>query len=300
MVYMNPEEVALWSVLACPHCSGTLEKARKGAECTSCRTQYEETESGQLDLRLEGEKKLLVPFVLTPSFNPDEDLFHVLPLNPSHEADFEELQGMTKILNSYTPRPNSKTSMMLDIGCGEAKLRSNFENAGFNYVGLDYDSKEATVLGDAHALPFKDGSFEFLFSTAVFEHLQYPFIAMNEAYRVLKSHSRFVGSVAFLEPFHGRSFYHYTHYGLLNCLWHSGFKAEHISPNAKWDVLTAQADMSLFPKMPQTLSRALVFPLRTIHKAYWKMGHLLNPNQVNENTRLLWTAGSFLFVAAKP
>jgi hypothetical protein len=150
----NPEETALWSVLVCPHCLGALEKARKGAECTSCRTHYEETESGQLDLRLKREKKLLVPFVLIPSFNPDEDLFHVLPLNPDDEADFEELQGFTKIMASYISRSHSRTSMMLDLGCGDAKLRPNFEHAGFKYVGLDYDSKEATLLDDAHALPF--------------------------------------------------------------------------------------------------------------------------------------------------
>ena len=297
---LNPEQADLWNALSCPYCSGVLEKRRNGAECTSCRTQYEESESGQLDLRLKREKKLLVPFVLTPSFNPDEDLFHVLPLNPKPETKFIDFQNINKEMASYIPRPRSKTSMMLDLGCGNAKHRLNFEHSGFKYVGLDYMSQGATLLGDAHALPFKDESFEFLFSMAVLEHLQYPFIAMNEAFRVLKPQSQFIGSVAFLEPFHERSFYHHTHYGLLNCLEHAGFKVKHISPTIKWDVLTAQALMVLFPKMPKTLSKAIVFPLRAIHNAYWKSGHLLYPSQVNEITRLLWTAGSFQFVAARP
>jgi hypothetical protein len=85
-------------------------------------------------------------------------------LNPEHEAGFAELQTIEREIASYIPRPRSKTSMMLDLGCSHAKHRPSFEHAGFKYVGLDYDSKEATLLSDAHALPFKDESFEFLFS----------------------------------------------------------------------------------------------------------------------------------------
>ena len=89
-----------------------------------------------------------------------------------------------------------------------------------------------------------------------------------------------------------------THFGLLNCLEHAGFSVEYISPNTSWDALTAQAAMGLFPKLPKPLTSALVFPLRMIHKAYWKTGHLLNP-EAKEITRLLCLAGAFLFVATK-
>lgn len=300
IVLMHDEETnALWSVLACPHCLGDFNRTNNHIECISCHTVFEENGNGQLDLRLRREKRLSVPFVITPFFKPDEDIFHVLPSNPEMKVDNTKLLFDPKEMASYVPPPSSKGSMMLDLGCGNAKYKPAFEEIGFTYVGMDYDSKEAPLLGDAHALPFKSKSFEFLLSRAVLEHLQFPFVAINEAYRVLKPRSRFIGSVAFLEPFHGRSFYHHTHYGLLNCLEHAGFRVNHISPNAKWDVLTAQASMGLFPKLPGCVSRALVFPLRMIHKAYWKIGHLLNPQQVKEITRLLTTAGSFLFVASK-
>ena len=74
---------------------------------------------------------------------------------------------------------------------------------------------------------------------------------------------------------------------------------DHMSPHPSWDVLTAQASMRLFPKMPKALSRALVLPLKTIHKLYWKAARLLNPNQAKEIKRLLWTTGAFLFIASK-
>jgi ubiquinone/menaquinone biosynthesis C-methylase UbiE len=154
------------------------------------------------------------------------------------------------------------------------------------------------MLADAHALPFKNESFDFVFSRAVLEHLRYPFLAMNEVNRILKPNSKFIGTVAFLEPFHENSFYHHTHLGLLNFLEQAGFKAEHVSPNAKWDVLRAQAQMSLFPKMPVILSQTLVAPLRSLHKVWWKFGKKLNP-EADELKRLLWTSGSLMFVASK-
>ncbi len=298
---MNTEKMEfLKSVLACPQCSSTLlVETNAGIKCTSCNTQFEETENGQIDFRLKREKKVSVPFVISPSnYTPNEDLFKVLPLNLKRKNDVGKPTFLSKEMASYIPRPSSKASMMLDLGCGDTRHRSNFEQMGFKYVGLDYDSQEATLLGDAHALPFRAESFEFLFSFAVIEHLRFPFVAIDEAYRVLKHGSRFIGSVAFLEPFHGQSFYHHTHYGLLNCLEHAGFSIDYISPNTSWDVLTAQASMGLFPKLPKPLAKALVFPLRMLTKVYWKAGHLLNP-QVKEITRLLSTAGAFLFVASK-
>lgn len=113
---------------------------------------------------------------------------------------------------------------------------------------LDLDSKEATLQGDAHAFSFRDECFEFVFNRSVIEHLQYPFLAVNEAYRILKPDSKFIGTAAFLEPFHGNSFYHHTHIGLLNCFEHACFNVEHISPQSKWDMLAAQASMNLSPR----------------------------------------------------
>jgi SAM-dependent methyltransferase len=243
----------------------------------------------------------LVSTVVTPFFEADEAVFCFLPMdsNLKDPTNLQELKSMSKELPSYIHKPFTKGGLMLDLGCGDASYRLNFEHLGFNYVGLDYSSEQATLLGDAHALPFKDESFELVFSRSVFEHLQYPFVAVDEAYRVLKPNCRFLGSVAFLEPFHGRSFYHPTHFGLFNYFKQAGFSIEYISPNPKWDVLTAQAAMSLFPKLPRSISNASVFPLKLTHKAYWKLGNLFYPSQCNELTRLLWTTGSYEFVVRK-
>jgi SAM-dependent methyltransferase len=278
---MVKDELYLSNILMCPYCSGEIIQMETDVQCSNCHIKFGLSKAGQIDFRLKTSKQIMVPFTLTPEFVPKKSVF-------------DSSKGFNKFSQNY-----SNGGMLLDLGCGKAEKKAVFEHQGFKYVGIDYDSDDATFLADAHALPFKSGSFDFIYSTAVLEHLQYPFVAVDQAFRVLKSGGVFLGSVAFLEPFHGNSFYHHTHYGLFNCLERSGFTVLKISPNIGWDVLAAQASMSFFPKLPPYLSKALVSPLRFLHKAYWKIGEKLD-SKATEDLRLFWTAGAFLFIATKP
>ena len=163
---------------------------------------------------------------------------------------------------------------------------------------MDYESDKASILGDAHSLPFKDESFEFVLSIAVLEHVRFPFVMMREVFRVLRPGGVFIGTVAFLEPFHRDSFYHHTHLGVYNSLKEGGFKIEKISPSDKWTVLVAQASMILFPKMPLFLSKLLVMPIQFIHKCWWKLGSIFS-EKASELTRINSTTGAFTFIARK-
>ncbi len=292
----------IWKILACPSCGRSLEKVNKGAKCNYCHTRYQYTDSGSLDLRLKRRKKCKLEFELSIRQLPESG-FDYKPLleNTTPEVDFSSVSvpyHLTKELMSYFPRARGKNSLMLDLGCGNTIHRAVCEWAGFEYVGLDHNSPDALILGDAHALPFKDNSFEFILSIAVLEHIRYPFVMMREAYRVLQPNGKFIGTVAFLEPFHGDSFYHHTHLGTFNSLQYGGFKIEYIAPSEKWSVLIAQAHMGLFPKMPGFLSKSLVWPLHVLHKLWWKAGSLVN-HEANEHNRIRNTTGAFAFIAAK-
>ena len=140
-------------------------------------------------------------------------------------------------------------------------------------------------------------SFEFILSIAVFEHIRFPFVAIREAHRVLMKGGKFIGTVAFLEPFHGDSFYHYTHLGIYNLLREARFEIEYIAPNDKWSVLIAQAP-KLFPRMPNIISKSLVMPLEVLHKLWWGIGAKFT-DKASEDKRILHTAGSFVFVARR-
>ena len=290
-----------WKILVCPYCKKSLKRAYSGAICDYCRIKYKFTNNGSLDLRLKRGKKYKLEFEVSPFHDNEENIdFNPLLENPKPEIDlatFKELLRLPRDLMSHFPKAKGKNSIMLDLGCGDAVHKETCKYTGFEYLGLDYASKNAAILGDIHALPFRDNCFDFVLSLAVLQYSRYPFIMMKEAYRVLKPHGTFIGSVAFLEPFH-KTFYHHTHLGILNSLKYAGFKIKSICPSKDWSALVALAHMGLFPKMPRLLAKFIIFPLIMIHKLWWRIGGLINP-KATETTRILDMTGSFVFIATK-
>lgn len=269
----------------------------------------------QLDLRLQSQidRKLNVRLGGSPKSYPDS-LFGELSPKADSEIDgwqkldlpFDLANGnrLTPELVSYFPHAHGADRWMLDLGCG-SRIFEKFcrETTGFNYVGVDYDGANPDILADAHALPFRSESFDFVLSIAVLEHLAYPDVAMAEVFRVLKPGGVFVGTVAFLESFHMNSYFHMTHLGTLRVLDQSGFDVQAIAPNAEWSGLRAQAEMALFPGTPGAMKRAMIAPADLASRALWalkrskqKLEQTANPAK----TRALETTGGFRFVAQRP
>lgn len=290
----------LWDILRCPTCAASLAPAERGAVCTGCQASYGSGVAA-LDLRLQRPKHVSADFVLESPLVPQGFEFRELAHRVPSEVDFSGVRvpyHLTPELLSYFPR-GAAGSMMLDLGCGAGIHREICEHAGFEYVGLDYGEPGAMLFGDGHALPFADASFDAIISIAVLEHIRYPFIMAREAARVLKPGGVFLGTVAFLEPFHQNSFYHHTHLGTCNTLVYAGFELERIAPSREWDVLAAQSRMGLFPKMPRPLSAVIIGPLRALHRLWWWLGSFVNP-KANETARVRDHTGAFAFVARKP
>lgn len=331
----------IWNILACPLCGNSLAPISTGAKCSNCQQEYAISSNGQLNLRLLKKKQYQFQFELGTNRLPGEGFeFGVLRKNPYPQVAFNKIkvpQHLSKEIMSYFPRAKTSDSLMLDLGCGMALGRKVYEElTRYEYVGLDYASPEAPILGDAHSLPFKDNAFEFILSLAVLEHIQFPFIVIREAYRVLKPGGKFIGTVAFLEPFVYNSFYHHTHLGIFNSLQSAGFEINHIAPSSKWSVLRAQS-MALFPLLPRWISYLLLWPIDLFHRSWWKAYYLitrisdllLRPmhlpqsdvyylstsiaryhsfrhdkitrlDTATEAYRILSTTGSFTFIASKP
>jgi SAM-dependent methyltransferase len=304
-----PEQVLkiskhLYEVIACPSCGCSLIKTENIFTCIGCQEEYAYSCEGQFDLRLRRKKFYRLQFELGNNILPEKGLiFRPLQKTIFPQVDYTDIKiprMLTEELLSHFPKAKGSGSLMLDLGCGSTIHRMVCERAGFEYVGLDYCSPEATILGDAHALPFKDNRFEFILSLKVLEHIRYPLLMMREAYRVLKPGGKFIGSVAFLEPFHGESFYHYTHLGVFNSLQFAGFNIGHVAPRVAWPGLIAQAAMGLFPKSPRLISTSLVLPVYLLHRIWWKIGYLITHlASASEENRFLNHAGTFDFVASK-
>jgi len=268
--------------------------------CAGCSSEYAGMDK-QPDFRLRRPKDVDLRIRLAePLLPPDGFAFKPLSLRPNAEVDYAGVDvpwHITKEMLSHFPKAQSDDALALDIGCGKSIHRGICEHAGFEYVGVDYYEDLAHMLGDGHALPFKDESFDFLLSVAVLEHIQFPFVMTDEAFRVLKPGGKFIGTVAFLEPFHDNSYYHHSHLGTYNVLKHAGFDIEVVAPSVDWSVLKAQAPW-LFKKMPGALSSLFVAPLHLAHRAWWKLGGLLEKKATEEN-RVLFMTGSFTFIAYK-
>lgn len=255
-----------------------------------------------MDLRLQREKTYPYEFVLGKPLQAESNCeFRTLPEKSDAEVDFSGIavpHHLTKELLSHFPKAKAKDSMMLDLGCGDMVHRDVCEAAGFEHVGLDYGEDMAQLHGDAHALPFQDDSFEFVLSIAVLEHIQFPFVVMNEVHRVLKPGGLFIGTVSFLEPFHQDSFYHHTHLGTYNSLNEGKFEIAYVCPSKQWHGLAALSSMSLFPKLPVFLSRAIVAPVQALHRLWWMAGRFVT-SKATEDARIRETTGAFTFIARK-
>jgi SAM-dependent methyltransferase len=294
----------VWGHVSCSSCGLLLHDAGTTATCPGCGIEYSSTPAGALDLRLKRPKRYTLEFeVGTPLLPHDDFPFIPLVANSRPEVDFGTSTlppRMTRELLSYFPKARGPGSLMLDLACGDAIHKEVAEVAGFEWVGIDYlETSKAPILADAHALPFKDESFEFILSVSALQLMRYPFVMMREAFRVLKPNGVFVGTVSFLEPFHDQGYYHHTHLGAFNSLSYGGFTVEKLAPSEDWSVLMAQASMGLFPRLPAPVGRAVVYPVHLLHKLWWRLGRLVNPKATDE-TRILHTTGAFSFVASKP
>lgn len=291
----------VWGILACSYCKSELHRTDTGASCDNCGSNYIFNHFGSLDLHPQRTQRYSLDFEVGAPLLEDESQFEPLRANLHPEVDFGNFKPprhLTRELMSYFPRAQTDTSLMLDLGCGSGIHREVCERAGFEWVGLDYSASEADLLGDAHVLPFKDNSFEFILCITVLQYMRYPFIMMREVFRVLKPGGKLIGTVAFLEPFNGVGFYHNTHLGILNLLQYGGFHIDKLAPSEKWSALTALASMGLFPRMPRPIAQSMVIPVELLHKLWWRTGDLLTRRN-RENMRIRNFTGSFAFIASK-
>jgi SAM-dependent methyltransferase len=143
---------------------------------------------------------------------------------------------------------------LLLLGCGDAGERPYLQALGFEPVGLDVRATAgANVVGDAHALPFDGEVFDLVLSMQVLEHLHSPWVAVREIARVLRPGGVFVGSVAFLKPYHG-SYFHMTHLGVQQLLGTAGLQVDKLMGAQS---IAYSVYGSMFPWLGRPIRRAL-------------------------------------------
>jgi len=289
-------------VLRCPETGLPLRRAKGGIEAAD-GTRYPLGPADQPDLRLRAPKRVPVEIIVGEPISEKLAGEYMSRNSPAcSEVDWSRVprpQRITRDQLSYVPRARKPGALALDLGCAGGTLKQVCETAGYIYVGIDHSHPQAPILADAHSLPCADGAFDLVVSVAVLEHLQCPLIALREVYRVLKPGGTFIGTVAFLEPFHQQSYYHHTHLGIIAGLQRAGLVVRRIAPEKSWNGLVSLACMGLFPRIPAALARAITSPIWLLSRMYWRAGRNFDPT-ATEYLRRLKLAGSFFFVAEKP
>jgi SAM-dependent methyltransferase len=298
-----PESTVPWDLIICPSCGRALESEGHVALCPACQERYPVHAASGLDLRLRRPRKVALQFELgTDLFADGKPDFSPLSMNPKAEVDFHGVDlpvHMNAEMASYLPAARHPGSVCLDLGCGGGESRGPIEHAGYRWVGVDYADERAPLLADGHALPFADGAFDLVVSLAVLEHIRYPHVMTAEVFRVVRPGGMFLGSVAYLVPFHLASYYNMTHYGTYSTLRHTGFHVEKVASDPRYLGIRAMAFAGLFLGAPRRLAYAAVWPVVVLHRLWWR-ARRLRRTCFDETTRLLLSSGAFVFVARKP
>lgn len=146
----------------------------------------------------------------------------------------------------------------LSIGGGPGRPHPRLTNLNIaSFPNVD-------VVGDAHDLPYEDGTIDAIYCEAVLEHLHSPIVAVKEMFRVLKPGARVFACTPFLQPYHGYP-YHFQNFTLTghkHLFESNGFTIDEAGPC----VGPIYAMRSLMGEMLRTY---LPFPANRILGAMW-------------------------------
>lgn len=183
-------------------------------------------------------------------------------------------------IDELLPAASGEHAVALLLGCGDAAEKPFLVEAGYRPLGVDVRQmgKGADVIADAHFLPLADACVDVILSMQVFEHLRAPWLAAEEVARVLRPGGCFVGSVAFLKPYHG-SYFHMTHEGVHQLFLQAGLETDRLFGAQS---LTYSLYGGMIPILSQRAKRIvlgsidkLLFAARTLA---WRLTRRKDPN----------------------
>lgn len=279
------------SLLACPDCRSEVSIGERDVSCTRCGLSREFDST--LDLRPDKPASRAIPgLAQTPDCEAVLAAVDTTP--PAETYGGPAAQRNSTSFMSELERRLTRGDRVLDLGCGPRDQSVPLEFLGMQYVGIDVSADAADLLGDAHAIPFADSTFNCVFSYAVLEHLHSPTLAFREIERVLKPGGILIGSVSQGEPFHD-SYFHMTAWGVISL----GRAAPAMRLSKLWgsgDTLWSLGTMGRYPKLVKVLIRAVhwvhqSFPFLAPRRLRW--------TQTRKRLDAMYRAGGVMFLFEK-
>jgi uncharacterized protein YbaR (Trm112 family)/SAM-dependent methyltransferase len=171
----------LYDLLACPRCKAAVTRHEQHLTCSQCAQSYPIVDG--------------VPVMFPDGRVPEFQHQHELTVRSGY------LPWIERLVMQSLP----SDAIVLDLGAGN--MACNLPHV----IRMDITlTPFVDVVGDAHALPFLPGAFDFVFSLAVIEHLRQPFVAAQEMANTLRPGGYVYGECNFVFPYHGYPYHFFN------------------------------------------------------------------------------------------
>lgn len=189
--------------------------------------------------------------------------------------------------------------VMLDVGCGIKPYKSVFAPHIERHIGLDHEDSlhglsQADIVADAYDMILPNDSIDTVLCTAVLEHLERPWDALREMYRVLKTNGYVILTTPLFWHLHEepRDFYRYTKYGLEYLFENVGFQIVELRPLSGFIVTFSQEFMYFAREGRISLLRHIIDAL-----SFLIQGCAYFLNRFDRSHNFTWM---YLVIARKP
>ncbi len=178
---------------------------------------------------------------------------------------------------SFLPKKRGKTIRVLDAGAGSGSLSLMLKEKGFTVSACDINPKQYAVSGIQckkanlnEKIPYRSGTFDYVMSLEMIEHLEDPWTFLREARRVLKPKGQLILSTPNVTHISSRVFY--LLFGRFIPFWSRRYMEFnwHIQPIFFW-TLSFMLDHIGYVTKRTTYNEGKLFPL---FKMFFKNGRL--------------------------
>lgn len=232
----------------------------------------------------------------------------LLPTDENSTArDSHYLRKLPEVL----PKDRTGPVTLLDLGAGHGRSKAIAEKTlgqdGVIWRGVDIDDSSEHLsrpenappvdIYDGINLPYDDASFDVIWCKQVLEHVRFPDAVIGEVARVLKPSGLFIGSVSQLEPYHSRSIFNWTHYGIRTVFADHGIEVRELTPGVDGLLLMMRAVFGYNTGLNKLVH--VVTPLNQLLGALFAPDGKPDPNSTVVTQQRLKVAGHIHFHAQK-
>lgn len=178
-------------IMSTPPSPARVRNAHVGIVCPACRRPLGIGAEAQCECGFKVDSIDGVPILRTLAQDEQVDYRVESATLPRQNSSNLQIEFVQQALQS--------DGLILELGAGiDVCTHPNLVKTDAFVYSSDLD-----YVVDAHAMPFEDNTFDYVYSLAVFEHLHTPWVAAKEIFRVLKPGGKVYVLTAFMQHLHG-------------------------------------------------------------------------------------------------